>query len=139
MIDLIIKRDDLVEALSTNLDSLDGGWFLDTESGAILLASDAIDDLPEDLEDNPRYLSIDLISSHESFTIMEDFVTGLGDSKEALRLAEALARPKPFRQFKDTLCTYPELREAWFAYEQAAYARLAEEWCDENGIKVAWA
>lgn len=138
MIDLIIKLDDLIEALSTDASSIDGGWFLDTETGSVLLASDAIDDLPEDLEDNPRYLAIDPISSHESFTLMEDFVAELGDSKEAYRLAEALARPKPFRQFKDTLCAYPELREAWFAYEQAAYTRLAEEWCEENGIKVAW-
>jgi Uncharacterised protein family (UPF0158) len=109
MIDLIIKRDDLIEALSTDASSIGGDWFLDTETGSILLASDAIDDLPEDLDDNPRYLAIDPISSHESFTLMEDFVAELGDSKEALRLAEALARPKPFRQFKDALCAYPEL------------------------------
>jgi hypothetical protein len=139
MIDLTTNRDDLIEALRSNLEGLGGGWYLDTETGAILLASDAIGDLPEDLEDNPRYLAIDSISSHESFGIMEDFVTGLGDSKEALRLAKALASPKPFRRFKDALYAYPELREAWFAYEQAAYTRLAEEWCEANGIKVTWA
>ncbi len=135
MIDLTIKRDDLIEALITNLDSLGGGWFLDTETGTVLLASDATDDMPEDIEDNPRYLAIGLISSGESFIIMEDFVTGIGDCKEANHLAKALARPKPFRQFKDTLCDYPELREAWFTCEQAAYTRLAEDWCDNNGVK----
>jgi Uncharacterised protein family (UPF0158) len=135
---LNIKLEDLIEALTTNVDRLGGGWFLDTETGAILLDSDAIDDLPEDLEDNPRYLAIYPIPSHESFQIMEDFVANLGDTIDARRLADALNRPKPFRQFKDTLCDYSELREAWFAFEQKEYARLVEEWCEENRIKVEW-
>ena len=139
MIELALQRDDLIEALRTDASGIGGGWFLDTESGSVLLASDAIEGLPEDIEDNPRYLAIDPISSHESFGFMEDFVTELGDSKEAHRLAEALNRPKPFRQFRDTLCDYPSLREAWFTYEQAAYNQLAEEWCEDNGIKVIWA
>lgn len=138
MIDLTIKRDDLIQALSTDASGIGDGWFLDTETGSVLLDSDAINELPEDLEDNPRYLAIDPISSHESFSIMESFVTEFDDSKEAHRLTEALSHPKPFRQFKDTLFAYPALREAWFAYEQAAYTRLAEEWCEENGIKVTW-
>ncbi|MBK8814446.1 MAG: hypothetical protein IPN42_02575 [Methylococcaceae bacterium] len=138
MFNLKIKRDDLIEALSNNLDSLHGGWFLDTETGAVLLNSDAIDDLPEDVEDNPRYLTIECIDSHVAFTIMTDFVAELNDSKETRRLAEALSRPKPFRQFKDTLVAYPKLREAWFAYEEAAYLRLAERWCDHNGIEAEW-
>lgn len=138
MIFVKIKRDDLIEALTMNVDSLGGGWFLDTETGAVLLNSDAIDDLPEDLEDNPRYLAVYPVPSHESFQIMEDFVANLGDTKDARRLADALNRPKPFRRFKDTLCDYTELREAWFAFEQEEYARLAEEWCEENGIKVEW-
>lgn len=138
MIFVKINRDDLIEALTMNVDSLGGGWFLDTETGAILLNSDAIDDLPEDMEGNPRYLAIYPIPSHESFQIMEDFVANLGDTKDARSLADALNRPKPFRQFKDTLCDYTELREAWFAFEQKQHVRLAELWCEENGIKVEW-
>jgi len=139
MMALKIKRDDLIEALTVRFDSLGGGgWFLDTETGAILLDADGAEDLPEDLEDNPRYQAIEPISSHESFRIMEVFVENLGDSREASRLADALHRPKPFRRFKDTLLDYPKLREAWFAFQNQEHARLAEAWCEENGIEVEW-
>lgn len=93
MIFVKINRDDLIEALTMNVDSLGGDWFLDTETGAVLLNSDAIDDLPEDMEGNPRYLAIYPIPSHESFQIMEDFVANLGDTKDNRRLADATFNP----------------------------------------------
>jgi hypothetical protein len=70
---------------------------------------------------------------------MEDFIDSLGDTKEADKLRDALNRRKPFRQFKDTLCDYPDLREAWFKFEQQALALLAGEWCEANGIEAEWA
>jgi hypothetical protein len=50
-----INLDDLTQAPTTRFDMEDGGFFLDTETGEILLKTDGIDegDLPEDLEDNP--------------------------------------------------------------------------------------
>jgi hypothetical protein len=135
---LKIKRDDIIEALTSSCDMLGEGWFLDTETGDILLNAEGHEDLPDDMEDNPRYLSIDPVLSHESFQIMEDFVDDLGDTEEAGHLRDALNRPKPFRRFKDTLLDFPELREAWFAFEQKELARLAEEWCEENAIKAEW-
>lgn len=135
---LKIKRGDLIEALNTEVDLYGGGWFLDTETGDILLKSDGVDDLPEDLEDNPRFYSIEPISSRESFHIMEAFVENLGSSQIAERLEAVLKRPKPFRCFKDTLYDYPNLPEAWFAFEQKKLERLAEQWCEQNGIDVEW-
>ena len=138
MTTLKIKLDDIIEALTTHFDIVEGSFLLDAETGDILLKADDIDDLPEDLENNPRYLVIDPISSHESFQIMEDFVDNLGDTEEASHLKDALNLPKPFRRFKDTLCDYPELRTAWFKFEHQELARLAEEWCEENGIQAEW-
>ena len=53
------------------------------------------------------------------------------------RLADALDRPKPFRRFKDALLD-PSLRQAWFAFEGAAHASLAQAWCEANEIEVEW-
>jgi len=50
----------------------------------------------------------------------------------------ALNGRKPFRHFKDALLDYPELRDRWFAFEDTRLNRLAEAWCDEQGITVAW-
>jgi hypothetical protein len=140
MISLKIKLDDITEALTTRFDIVEGGFFLDTETGDILLSTEGVDesDLPDDLEDNPRYRLIDPLASYESFQIMEDFVDSLGDTKEAVRLQEALNRRKPFRQFKDTLHEHTSLSDAWYAFEQKELKRLAEEWCEENGIKAEW-
>jgi len=140
MTSLKIKLDDITQALTTRFDVIEGGFFLDTETGDILLSTEGLDDddLPEDLEDNPRYRLIDPLASHESFQIMEDFVDQLGNTKEAGKLRGALNRRKPFRQFKDALHEHTELSDAWYAFEQQELKRLAEEWCEENGIKAEW-
>jgi hypothetical protein len=137
MTTLKIILDDLIQALTTQFNVVDGGFYLDTETGDILLNTEGLDDkLPEDLEDNPRYRLIDPLASHESFQIMEDFVDSLDDTKEADRLRNALNRRKPFRQFKDTLHEHTDLSDAWYAFEQQELARLAKEWCEENRIKA---
>jgi hypothetical protein len=135
---LKINREDLIQALTTNLDLGGGAWYLDLENGQIILASDAVDDLPADLEDNPRYRLIETMPSHESFQIMEDFVETLEDEAAAERLVEALRRRKPFRQFKDALFDFPSLQERWFEFRDRAHARYAERWCKGEGIKAEW-
>lgn len=136
---LKIKLDDLIQALTFHFEITEGGWYLDTETGDILLYSDAVEDeLPEDVEENPRYLWIDPLPSHESYRIMEDFVATVSDREAADRLEHALAGRKPFRRFKDALFDFPALREAWFEFEHAEQARLAKEWCVDNDIDPEW-
>ena len=138
---LQIKKTDLIDALTSNFEMMGGGWYLDTETGEVLLVTDDInddDDLAADIEDNPRYLAIESIPSHESFRIMEDFVATLDDPAVVRKLEHALEVRKPFRHFKDALCEFPPVREAWFKFEAAAHVRIAEEWCDANGIEVEW-
>ena len=140
MTPLKIKLDDLTEALTTRFDMVEGGFYLNTETGEILLETEDLEecDQAEDLADNPGYCLIDPLSSHISFQIMEDFVDSLGDTKEAGKLQDALNRRKPFRQFKDTLHEHTNLSEAWYAFEQQELKRLAEEWCESNGIEAVW-
>jgi hypothetical protein len=65
------------------------GGISTSETGEILLVTDDDnDDLPEDIEDNPRYLPIELIPSHESFRIMEDFVATLDDPTVVRKLEQ---------------------------------------------------
>lgn len=136
---LKVNRDDFVLALTSHFELSDTNSYLDTETGEFLLTGEDVDaETPEDIDDNPRYLWIEPIEAHESFRIMEDFVAGVSDAEAAARLADALGRPKPFRRFKDALLDYPALRQAWFAFESAAHASLAQAWCEANGIEVEW-
>jgi hypothetical protein len=137
---LEIKRDDFIIALTFRMDSFDGANYLDTETGDIILVSDGVDEdmIPPDLEDNPRYLLIEPIESRDGFRIMEDFVATIDDAAVAERLASALQRPKPFRRFKDAVSDDLALRDAWFAFEAEAHARLASQWCEDHDIDVEW-
>jgi hypothetical protein len=136
---LKINRDDFVQALTFHLELSDSNSYLDTETGEILLTGDGVDEeTPEDIDDSPRYLWIEPVEARESFRIMEDFLASVSDAKAAARLTDALDRPKPFRRFKDALQDYPALRQAWFAFESAAHASLAQAWCEANGIEVEW-
>ncbi|MBI2310907.1 MAG: hypothetical protein HYU77_00175 [Betaproteobacteria bacterium] len=138
MTKLKIKRDDLIDALTFRFELTEGAWYLDRETGDVLLKTEDLDDLPEDIEENPRYLEINAISSHEEFRIMEDFVATVEDIAAADRLGRALEGRKPFRRFKDALPDYPDLRERWFRFEEDAHAVLAAEWCEANDIEPEW-
>ena len=136
---LKINPDDLIAALTFGSGGMsDANWYLDTETGAVLMTGDGADDTPEDIDDSPRYLFFEPIPSHESFGFMEDFVGSLSDRRCAEALSRALTGHKPFRRFKDALCEFPSVRDAWFAFERQAHLRLAKEWCEENGIAVEW-
>lgn len=137
---LKINRDFFIEALSTNIDSLFGdGWFLDTETGDVLLhTADNLEEYPDDFPDDARYIHIESIPSDEAFQIMVDFVDQLENADTASRLSTILREPKPFRHFKDYLYTIDGLETAWYAFEQQAYSKLADAWCEENDIKAEW-
>lgn len=136
---LKIDRDDFVQALTCHFELSDSNSYLDTETGEILFTGDELEEeTPQDIDDNPRYVWIAPIESHESFRIMENFVASVSDTKAAAHLTDALNRPKPFRRFKDALLDYPALREDWFAFERAAHALLAQAWCEANDIEVEW-
>lgn len=69
-----ISRADFILALTSNAGDWDEAWFLDKETGALWLNNDAIDELPDDLDDNPRYLPIEPIASHDAYQIAVEWV-----------------------------------------------------------------
>jgi hypothetical protein len=139
MLELNIKRDDFVEALSVEIDIFFGkGWFLDTHTGDILLHGDGVENLQEDFPHGERYLNIETLPSDEAFQIMLDFVEQLDDQQFALHLSEVLKKPKPFRNFKLALEDNESFRDAWFVFELDQLTGLAEKWCADNDIHVTW-
>ena len=135
---LEIDPDDLIAALTFRMEVSGASWYLDRETGNILLDSPDLDELPAGFEDDPRYLFIQQIESHDAYEIMQDFVDTLAAGRAADALQRALEGRKPFRHFKDTLLDYPELREDWFKYEQEAELRQAAEWCRDYDIEPVW-
>jgi GrpB-like predicted nucleotidyltransferase (UPF0157 family) len=135
---LKIELEDFLSALTFGLDGLDGGWYLDRDTGDILLAADGAPNLPEDVEDNPRYMRIGRPDSRTSFRVMEDFADRLDQPRAVERLRSALRGRKPFRAFKDALYDFPDLQTAWHTFERAAHRRHADDWCEAHDIGVEW-
>lgn len=135
---LEIDPEDLMHALGSHSDSLEISWYLDSETGAVLLDSPDADELPEDFADDPRYIYIEPIESHLAYETMQDFVETLPEGRLADALQHALAGRKPFRQFKDALLDYPEARESWFRFEADFEMRQAAAWCAEHDIEPVW-
>jgi hypothetical protein len=135
---LKIKLDDFLSALTFGMNGVDGGWFLDRDSGEVILAGDGAEVSLKDLAGKPRYVPIHQIDSRSEFRLMEAFVASIDDAPAADRLARSLRERKPFRAFKDALVEFPALRTGWSAFEQAAQRRDADHWCAANGIVVEW-
>jgi len=135
---LEIDPEDLMHALGSHSDSLEISWYLDSETGAVLLDSPDGEELPEDYGDDPRYIFIEPTESHLAFEAMQDFVHTLPEGQLADALQHALDGRKPFRHFKDVLLDYPEARESWFRFEDDFEMRQAAAWCEEHDIEPIW-
>lgn len=134
---LTIDAGELVFAMQSSR-GMDAEWYLDMENGEVLLDRDENGELIETMDSDPRYLRIEQIPSYAAFDVMENFVATLNDARVVRKLTRALSGRKPFRAFKDALCEFPEVREAWFEFEQQADLRRAARWCEENEIDVQW-
>ena len=68
--------------------------------------------------ESDSFIAIEPMSSRESFAIMEQFVDQLpANFQQPLR--DALARPKPFRQFKEVVDGLGHYRQEWFVFRDA--------------------
>lgn len=73
-----------------------------------------------------EYIPFEGMESHESFRIIEDFVSMIADEKVRQRFEDAIGYRKPFQNFKQLLLGYPVLREQWFAYKDQCYIEFVK-------------
>jgi len=133
---------DLIFALDDH--DVEHSHFLDLQTGEIIFMPDAsmysdgdLDELREQMDEDPdRFCRIQPIHSSEGFQLMEDFIDTLKDDKIQNDLARAINRSKPFRNFKDTLADYPDVRQQWFTYHHSRMEQFAREWLEDEKIEV---
>jgi hypothetical protein len=123
-------------------------YFFDPESGRIVshLKPDLFGygDIEEGDEDETsenesikeEWLPIDRICSHERFEWMEEFTITVYSMTAQTALRQALAKRKPFRNFKDTLMGYPGVRQQWFGFEDAKQRQYAVDFIERLDWKV---
>jgi len=119
-------------------------YYLDLETGELLLVSDEFmdtaetEEIYERLDDEPeRYLSIPTESSREGYQDMVAFTESLEDENLKEKLCIALNGRGAFRRFKDVLLSYLKRREEWFKFQNERLEKRVMEWLEENEIELA--
>ncbi|MHB8422794.1 MAG: UPF0158 family protein [Leptospirales bacterium] len=85
------------------------------------------------LQDETGYVPLPSRWEIDEYRIMEDFIDSLTDETVRNDLYRAIRGKGAFRTFKDRICDLG-VREAWFEYREAAFRKIAVEWCEEHGI-----
>jgi hypothetical protein len=78
----------------------------------------------------------DRLESHIAYRIMEGFIETLPSGSAKNCLADAIQGKGAFRRFKDRFFDYPDLRQAWFRFEEEANRKLVLEWLEDSGIEA---
>jgi len=77
-----------------------------------------------------EYISFETMDTHESFRMMETFITEIPEENIRQRFEDAISYKKPFQNFKQLLHNYPELRQRWFAFKDQQYMNWVKEQID---------
>ena len=119
-------------------------YFLDTETGEVILVSEMFDDeetqrqLTEIDEAEPgRYLQVPRADSREGYDDMQDFIDTVSDAHLQELLNVATQGRGAFRRFKDVLAGHPAEQQRWFDFQAARLDARAREWLAEEGCEPA--
>ncbi len=119
--------------------SCEANYFLDLQTGKVIFVSEYMDnkdEMLEMIEQGPeRYKAIPIISSSESYQIMEDFIETVKDDEIRDALYDAINRRNPFFRFNETLSECPEEKLRWFDFKENVIRNRAREWLKEIGIE----
>lgn len=107
--------------------SLGAEFYLDLDTGDVVVPGFEEDLDMEDIEAG-NYAYIDRIEAYESYRHMEDFTVSLPDGPARRALEQTLIRSKPFRHFRDAIENFPDEREAWLGFKDAAMREVIVRW-----------
>ena len=123
-------------ALENHSDEM--SFFLDRRTGEVFPVFESNEESDDDrarIDDDPdRFVAVDPLPSSVGWEVMAAFVELLPPGGPRAALGSALGARHPFRAFKDVLLAFPEQREAWFAFHDREWMRLAAEWLEHEGI-----
>ena len=112
--------------------------FYNTETGEFDFYSDFIMTLEEssakaeEFEDD-AWIATPNQQEIGEYDMMSDFADSVKDPRKNEMLIVALDGKGAFRRFKDTLSRV-DLEDEWYSFRRKAYAEIARDWCEENGI-----
>lgn len=135
---------ELCIALAAESETSDLKWFLDLESGKVILVNREYDAAewgglkPEDIEGNPaRFKPVPAAEPHHQLIDMQAFVAALTDVRLKESLELALSAPRPERRFRAVLGWLPDELEKWHSFRHQRFETRAHSWLSTLGVSVA--
>ncbi|OGJ22062.1 hypothetical protein A3K73_08625 [Candidatus Pacearchaeota archaeon RBG_13_36_9] len=133
--DLDIDFEDIKEAIE--LSDVEHHYFIDTKNSKIIYIGGYDDNSEEELEKiDDSLIAIPKRFPDDEFEIMEQFMYSLRNFSLAQIFEKALRRNKPFRNFKNLLDKYPEIKNQWFIFQDKAIENEAIDWLDAKNIRL---
>ncbi|MDD5564791.1 MAG: UPF0158 family protein [Thermoanaerobaculaceae bacterium] len=133
-----VDAEELVTALENH--SYEMRFFLDRRTGEVFPVFEDNDESDDDrarIDDDPEsFVAVDPLPSSVGWEVMAAFVESLPPGGPRAALGSALGAQHPFRTFKDVLLAFPGQREAWYAFHDREWTRLAAEWLEAEGIEA---
>ena len=134
---MINFTDDQIKEISQNLDA-GMRCFYNTETAEIKILPDfenqlyaeqemwaeAIEEIDSEFD---KYVVFEVVPSHESFKIMEEFIETVNDNKLQNRLLNAINRSKPFRNFHAEIDNSGKYRQQWFDFKHQKYIEWVKD------------
>lgn len=136
-----VKLQEVLEALESA--GMEIEYYYDTKNQEILMVFDDMingEYNPELMEEICEGFIEDFIPLPGQYDIneyrmMECFIYELPAGRNQDILAQAIRGKGAFRRFKDRLCDL-DLEKNWYTYRDAAYEKIAREWCERYQITV---
>ena len=134
------KIEDIIEAIDATDDEM--AYYFDMETGSVLFIHDGeifgegdVEDMSEEeIEENTtRFLPLPSSFDINDWHTMESFIWDLPEGDEKYILNNDIHRSGAFRRFREDVARF-DLLDRWYEFKNDAHRRIAEEWCEENGI-----
>ncbi len=115
--------DELISQIIFSMEDQNGKYVLDSKAGLLCKKEDIVSGCKADYYELPEWNSI------SGFKMMERFVSVLHNplAREELR-SVLLSRKGVFRNFKNTLKSYPEVERLWYSFKDAEMKQLIIRW-----------
>jgi Uncharacterised protein family (UPF0158) len=117
-------------------------YFLDTETGEVILISEYDDDEEStqrleaiDEAEPGRYLPVPRAESSDGYQDMQEFIDTVSDKQLQQLLEVAIHGKGAFRRFKDVLARDPAEQQRWFAFQMERLDTRVREWLADEGVR----
>lgn len=129
-----IPLKDIVEILEITND-LNRGYYNKNDHTLNVIFDEFNNDL--EFEDEPEHL-IFLPTQYDlnEYDMMEDFILNITDNETRDTLFSAINGRGAFRNFKDSILRF-NIHDSWYVHKHKALTRIAQRWCEENGLEYS--